>query len=315
MKDVSIVISTRNRAEMLERTLMSFKSVAVPERLRVEMIVVDNGSTDHTERVIHNAAHPSMEIRYLRESRPGKSRALNLAIKAAKGRVLLFTDDDVEPADNWIGEMSRPLLEGRCEALTGIILLGRDLQRTWMTPIHRVFLAWISDPAEVSPDLVGANMGLRKEVFDSLGPFDENLGPGASGFGEEALLCRQMGVAGMHIQPVRTTHVVHYPESSRLLRRSWISAAERIGASEAYVLHHWEHGHITFPALRHSLLRVKLWLRLRLQGGPDAESEGCPIWEICYRMRIATLAGFKREFRKPRAYSLRGVRQWESIFE
>lgn len=298
---------------MLEKTLNSFKDVVVPSGMGLEMIVVDNGSIDRTEEVIRDARHPAMEIHYMREARPGKSRALNLAIRAAKGHLLLFTDDDVEPTGNWILEMAQPLLEGGCEAVAGKILLGDELRRSWMTPIHKVFLAWISDPADDSPDLVGANMGLTKKVFEVIGSFDENLGPGASGFGEEALLCRQMRQAGMRIKTVRATHVVHHPEATRLLRSSWLSAADRIGASEAYVLHHWEHGRIRFPMVRRMALKTKLWLRQRLQGLPDAESEGCPVWEICYRLRIAKLAAFERESRKPRVYLFRGFKVWNAI--
>jgi glycosyltransferase involved in cell wall biosynthesis len=48
----------------------------------------------------------------MREPAPGKSRAQNTALAEARGEVLLFTDDDVEPAEDWIEKMARPLFGG-----------------------------------------------------------------------------------------------------------------------------------------------------------------------------------------------------------
>ena len=128
MVNCSIIISTRDRSEMLKQTLVAFTRVLVPFDLRVEMIVVDNGSNDETEKVIRSAVHPQFDIHYVLEPRPGKSGALNLALAKAKGDVLLFTDDDVEPAADWLEKMARPLLERKCEAVSGRIVLSEELQ-------------------------------------------------------------------------------------------------------------------------------------------------------------------------------------------
>lgn len=304
--DCSIIICTRNRAAALEQTLESFQRLEVPADLEVELILVDNGSSDRTGDVIRSVKLPKIVIRHLHAARPGKSRALNLAIASASGEVLLFTDDDVEPAPNWIGNMARPLLERRCDAVAGSVSLGEKLRRPWLTTFHGVFLAWTT-PTESSPDLIGASMGICRSVFDLIGPFDENLGPGASGFGEEALLCRQMRELGLQIQPVYDSLVVHHPEASRLLKSSWLATAENIGKSDAYIMHHWEHARIQFPAVRETLLRMKLFLRRVAHGSSDMNAEGCPVWEISYLIRIATLRHFARESHKPRNYPCRGL--------
>ena len=291
---------------MLEKTLMAFDRVEVPVDMEVEMILVDNGSTDRTGEVIGAATHPQIKIRGMTVTLPGKSRALNAAIARADGEVLLFTDDDVEPAADWIEKMARPLLEMRSDAVTGSIVLGEELRRPWLTTYHGVFLAWTT-PAQDSPDLVGASMGIRRSVFDAIGPFDENLGPGASGFGEEALLCRQMREMGLRIHPVHDSLVVHHPEASRLLRKSWLATAENIGKSDAYIMHHWEHSEIKFPHVREALLRIKLILRRWVQGHTRLDEEGCPVWEISYLIQIAKLRHFARESSKPRNFPYRGL--------
>ena len=294
---------------MLKSTLAAFARVDIPVEMRVEMLVVDNGSVDDTPEVIRSASHRQIKICYIYEPLPGKSRALNAALAAAKGEVILFTDDDVVPAEDWIEEMSKPLLERQCDAVAGRILLAESLHRPWFTPMHELWLAFIREPAGNSPELVGASMGIHRSVFDRFGAFDENLGPGASGFGEETLLCSQMHEAGLRILPVMETHVVHYPEESRLLRASWLAAAARFGHTQAYVMHHWEHSRERYPAAQLSWIRMKLFLRSLFRQTPALEAEGCPAWEMSYLVRIETLRRFMKESRNPRNYERRGLRK------
>lgn len=292
---------------MLEETLLAFKSVRVPSGLRVELIVADNGSVDHTAEVIRCAMHPEIKIRHVYESLPGKSRAQNTALAVAEGDVLLFTDDDVVPAVDWIEKMSKPLLDRQCEAVAGRILLAESLRRPWFTPMHEVWLAFVREPASYSPELIGASMGIHRSVFDQIGSFDEDLGPGASGFGEETLLWMQMKEAGFRVLPVSDTHVVHYPEAARLLRASWLAAAERFGNTGAYIMHHWEHSRERFPTAQLFWVRSKLFLRNRLRPAPVLDNEGCPAWEMSYLVRIAALRSWIIESRKPRNYVRHGL--------
>ena len=307
--DCSIIICTRNRASMLEKTFLAFQGVRVPDNLKVELIVADNGSIDNTAEVISKACHPHMEIRHIYQPRPGKSRAQNTALAAATGKVLLFTDDDVEPAGDWIEKMARPLLDGRCDAVAGRILLGEELRRPWLTKMHELWLAVESEPKGESPILIGACMGLHRSVFDQIDPFDEELGPGASGFGEETLLWWQMKEAGLRILPVTDTFVIHHPELSRLQRTSWLAAAARFGRTGAYLMYHWEHTSVGLPALQASTVRAKLFLRRLFRREPPADFEGCPDWEMSYIMRLEMLRQLKIESRKSRNYGRRALRK------
>ncbi|MEO8614653.1 MAG: glycosyltransferase [Luteolibacter sp.] len=305
----SIIICTRDRAPMLAETLRAFQSVKVPQNWQVELLVADNGSHDNTAQVVGSATHPAIEIRHVYESRPGKSRAQNTAMSAARGEVLLFTDDDVEPSGNWLESMARPLLEKRCKAVAGRVLLADDLRRPWFTGLHEVWLAEMRDPAFDSPELVGASMGIDRSVFEVIDNFDEELGPGASGFGEETLLWKQMIESGMRIEPVTDSFVIHHPEPSRLLRSSWLASARRRGLTNAYVMHHWEHRRVNLPGLRAALIQMKLCFRRLLQRHTSLDVEGCPGWEMSYLTRIESLLHFKIESRKPRNYELRALRR------
>src|ERR1700722_14629654 len=98
----SIIISSSNRATALEKTLRALGEVFIPTGWDAELIVVDNASKDHTADVVRASQLKNFKVRYLYESRMGKSNALNTGLAVAQGEVLLFTDDDVVPARDWL---------------------------------------------------------------------------------------------------------------------------------------------------------------------------------------------------------------------
>jgi glycosyltransferase involved in cell wall biosynthesis len=101
--DLSVLIASRNRERLLELTLSHFKRQQIGE-IRWEVIVVDNGSTDNTASVLACASE-QLPLVSIYESRPGKNGALNRALAVARGNLLVFTDDDVEPSSQWLGSL------------------------------------------------------------------------------------------------------------------------------------------------------------------------------------------------------------------
>ena len=99
--DISVLIATYNRAEILRQTLESMTDLD-REGLAVEFVVVDNNSSDHTKQVVESFSG-KLPIRYLFESRPGKNCALNKALdEVALAKLVVFTDDDVDPRKDWL---------------------------------------------------------------------------------------------------------------------------------------------------------------------------------------------------------------------
>lgn len=99
--DISILIATYNRAEILRQTLQSLTGLD-QDGLSVEFVIIDNNSSDHTKQVIESF-RDRLPVRYLFESRPGKNCALNKALNEVDlGRIVVFTDDDVEPSEDWL---------------------------------------------------------------------------------------------------------------------------------------------------------------------------------------------------------------------
>lgn len=98
--DASVIISTRDRAEILRGTLENLCRQQ-PGGLTWEVIVADNGSSDDTPQVLADFAD-QLPLVTLTVPEPGKNRALNAALELARGELLMFTDDDVNPCDEWV---------------------------------------------------------------------------------------------------------------------------------------------------------------------------------------------------------------------
>lgn len=177
---LSVLICTRNRAKSLAETLERFFAQRFAGDYEYELIVVDNASTDNTRQIFEGVSQRSElsgRVNYLFEDRPGLSNARNTAIKAARGEILVFTDDDVLVASNWLDEIHREFeSDPNLFILGGRVLLARER-------LQDVAIFTVNERREiVFPNsggvAMGANMAFRREVFDRVGSFDVRLGAG-----------------------------------------------------------------------------------------------------------------------------------------
>ncbi len=183
---VSVIIATRDRAVLLGETLDALRTQEYPAA-DLEIIVVDNASIDHTSEVVQAASRGGpVRILYLRETRPGKSHALNTALEHARGNLLAFTDDDVLPAPGWIAAFVRAFAGTGADYAAGRILpLWEAAPPAWMSPSLYGVLA-IPDGGTIRLPLgkginehimpIGANMAVRRAVIDRIGGWNPSLG-------------------------------------------------------------------------------------------------------------------------------------------
>lgn len=245
---VTIIICTRNRAADLEKTLASFASLCVPSDLPAELLIVDNGSTDATPEVARRCRLPDIPVRYIPEPRPGQCHARNTGLAAARGQIILFTDDDVRVPPNWIEGMCRPIASGEGDAVAGGVVFPTELERR--IPCRAGWFASTSEIPVHSPDrFVGANMAFHRRILSHVPAFDTELGPGALGFGDETLFAMQTIQAGFRLVSRFEVAVEHHFGPTRLTRASMLDTAWRIGRSHAYIAYHWRHVSATWSKL------------------------------------------------------------------
>jgi GT2 family glycosyltransferase len=98
---LTVAICTWNRAALLRRTLDSMRQLKPPGTTTWELVVVNNNCNDDTDIVL-DEFRPYLPLRRIFESKPGLSNARNAAVAAASGAFILWTDDDVLVAPEWL---------------------------------------------------------------------------------------------------------------------------------------------------------------------------------------------------------------------
>ncbi len=232
--NVSVVIATHNRERLLDECLGHLARQAFISG--DEVMVVDNNSTDGTSVVIDRWAEAfPVPLRHLTEPRPGKSRAVARAVAVAAGDILAFTDDDVNVDEAWIGELRRAMRADPDLALVGGPVAPRwERQPPRWLPEHGVRgrlaapLALVDYGPTEGPlgdrTAVGANLAVRRDVFERVGGFVTHLGKLAGTLlgGEDHDLCDRVRAAGLRTGYVPTARVRHWVPANRLRLRYFV---------------------------------------------------------------------------------------------
>lgn len=169
MVGISVIMATYNRAGTIERAVRSVLNQTFKE---FELVIVDDGSKDNTEEVIK--AFNDSRITYYKKENGGQSSARNYGIKRAKGKYIMFLDDDDEFIDTAL-ERSYKKIED-----TGL----KWIYCTQYLSIRKEGEVLVSRGNGIKGDvykyLLGGNfLGtgeiFAKEIFERVGYFDENL--------------------------------------------------------------------------------------------------------------------------------------------
>ena len=234
MLSISVVIATHNRASLLRATLDRLRTQAFAPG--DEIIVVDNASTDATAEVIAQAAKEfPIPLNRRHDLSSGKAPALNAAICFARGDVLALTDDDVLVGHDWIAIIRR-LFEDPSVALVGgrVDPHWQGAAPAWLQIDDDGRYGTMSSPLALlhygeaqnlgQRTAVGANMAIRRAVFESLGGFAPNLGKrrGTLLGGEDHDLCQRAVNAGYHCEYRPELRVQHWVPVERTRLRYFL---------------------------------------------------------------------------------------------
>jgi glycosyltransferase involved in cell wall biosynthesis len=238
---VSVLVATRNRAALLAELLRSLAAAqAAAPAVASEIVVVDNGSGDETPTLLDRWAASSLGRVVLRHERPGKARALNSALSQTRGALLAFLDDDVQVAPNWLGAITA-FFAAHAEygAAMGRVLLPATVTDALLIERIRAYATLpLFDRGQAVcdwPEVYGCNMVVRRSVMDRTGAFDERLGPGASGFGEDLDLSRRIREAGFRIGYMPDAIAYHDVDPDRLTMQHFRERHLRLARSSFLV--------------------------------------------------------------------------------
>jgi glycosyltransferase involved in cell wall biosynthesis len=130
---LTVVLSTFNRADVMVRTL---DAVLAQEGVDVDVVVVDDGSTDATPGRLAEAAERDPRVRPVRQDNAGLSASRNTGLAAATGRWVVFLDDDDVPDPGWLAALARPTDDPEVGiTCCGAIAVGPDRRELFPLPV------------------------------------------------------------------------------------------------------------------------------------------------------------------------------------
>lgn len=114
---VSVIIPTHNDSACIERTVLSMERQAWDA---LEILVIDDGSTDETPRILERLSQSCPRLRTFRvPHKSGAATARNVGFENARGEVLALIDGDMWAPPEWIPTLIAPLLSGEAEVTGG----------------------------------------------------------------------------------------------------------------------------------------------------------------------------------------------------
>jgi len=240
---LSVLICTYNRAALLAETLAALGQARVPEGCNLEILVVDNNSSDDTPQVVRRAAAQACwPVRYEMERSQGKSFALNRGLSAVRGEVVALTDDDVLPAEDWLVRIGEHFADDDL-----VFLFGKVLPRWEVHPPAELLTTAARDiwgplalldygDASVTYEMssfrtkrlpIGANLAVRREALERVGGWRTDLGKVDNTLiaGEDHELCIRLYRAGLYSglydPAVMVRHFVPKSRVTRAYFRRW----------------------------------------------------------------------------------------------
>jgi glycosyltransferase involved in cell wall biosynthesis len=236
---ITVAIPTYNRAAFLRQTLAGIVAQQLPAGT-FEVLVIDNNSRDETAAVVAEFATATPAPRYVLEKQQGLDYARNRALREAKGEIIVFGDDDILVATDWLSQMTAPLRSDssrRIGAVGGEVIPVfpgglPDWVREWHAP-----LAFRADLGPLPPRHcpMGANLAFPVWVFDRLGPFHTALDRAAGNYfsGGDSEMIRRVRSAGLEVWFAPGAAVQHQMPASRTTfryaaRHAFDSARSRV---------------------------------------------------------------------------------------
>jgi glycosyltransferase involved in cell wall biosynthesis len=222
----TVAICTWNRSRLLAQTLEGLTKIVTPAGLGWEILVVDNRSTDQTRPVTESFIN-RLPLRYVFEPTLGLCEARNRAFAEARGQYVIFIDDDVLVAEQWLSSFASAARRFPVAAA-----LGGPIEPWWaekpdpllMEIFPRLKMGFCAvdhkrDEGPLPPglDIYGANMAYKRAALGSL-RFDPRLGQRGRNEkrSDETEFVSRLRARGGEVIWVPGMRVQHYVDPSRM---------------------------------------------------------------------------------------------------
>jgi GT2 family glycosyltransferase len=223
--ETSVVIATHDRPESLAHLLFSLVPQITPGKH--EILIADNGTPQPSP------LPPGLTVSaHVHDPAPGKCRVQNRAIARAHGEIIVCLDDDLVVAGEYLDAVDSFFGDHpEFAAMKGKVLPAENPQARAGADYVYMDLPLVDhgDRVHEVRGVLGANMAFRAQVFATLGPFDERLGPGACGHEEDTEMSVRIRAAGLRIGYCPGAMVYHEVDPTRADRARFIRIARERG--------------------------------------------------------------------------------------
>jgi glycosyltransferase involved in cell wall biosynthesis len=213
---VSVVICTYNRAPLVLNCLKSLDNQTADKNC-FEVIIVDNNSSDNTNKVVENFIRKRVNFRIVREKKQGLSFARNRGWREARGKYIAYIDDDAIAKSDWVQQIMAFIKKNsKINAFGGPY--GRFSSKpfpSWLPENYFTLnLGSIEKTIHLRKEWIsGSNMIFNKSIFIKYGGFNTDLGMKGNRtlYGEETellLRLKKMGESVYYVPKIRVKHLV-----------------------------------------------------------------------------------------------------------
>jgi glycosyltransferase involved in cell wall biosynthesis len=158
---ITVVIPTYNRMQDLEQCLKALQAQSLADGL-FDVVIVDDGSVDDTSSVLKRWAASWPRLRFIRQTNRGPATARNAGVAHATGSIIAFTDDDCQPAPDWLQRIHDRFSQGFHGCLHGTVRSSLPSSPF----VHSV----IGEGAVIT-----SNLAIEQSVFENIGRFDADF--------------------------------------------------------------------------------------------------------------------------------------------
>jgi glycosyltransferase involved in cell wall biosynthesis len=249
MISLSVIIPTRNRAKYLEKALESISNQTLSQKF-YEVIIVDNGSVDHTKDVVRIFEKKIENLVYLYDDTPGLHIGRHKGLLQAKADILVYADDDIIAFPTWLEGIMESFEDKDVVLVGGKVLPYYEIEPPkWIVDmwekgkeikiIPYLSLVDLGDKVlNVNPYYIfGCNFSIRKDILYKAGGFHPD------GMPQELRLYRGDGEThvakyilenGLKAVYNPKASVYHFVSKERVTKEYFIQRSFNQGISDSY---------------------------------------------------------------------------------